>query len=458
MLHVGDTRVPVCQGWTRRSFLQAGATGLAGLSLADWERLAPGGPTGEPSPAVRNCITLFLVGSPGHTDTWDMKPQAPAEIRGKFAPIATNVPGIEICEHFPRLARHADKIAWIRSLYHTGAATHEGGQYFMMTGNQFPGSDQHPWTGSVVSRVAPSTRAALTSVILPFAIGDTGTSDSDGQTPAFLGSSDRPFFLSSDPARPDFRVANLLPPEGQTEFRIRSRRKLLAEVEKLQRRVETSATLAHDNAYQKAFGLITSPEARAAFDLNEEPPALRDRYGRNTFGQSCLLARRLVERGVRYVTLNHFDSVFKVVCWDMHANGGDIHITYDDFERHLCPQFDQAYTALLEDLEQRGLLSETVVATLSEMGRTPRLNAQGGRDHHPGVWTNFLAGGPIKGGQVIGASDRYGEVPAETPIHPSQLVASIYQAMGIDLERVMMDGPGGRPIRLIEAEPIPGLI
>ncbi|MEX0714759.1 MAG: DUF1501 domain-containing protein [Pirellulales bacterium] len=457
MLHVGDASVPVCSGVSRRSFLQIGAAGMAGLSLPAMARLAEAGAVDESRQKFRNCITLFLVGSPGHSDTWDLKPEAPADVRGKFKPIPTNVPGIDICEHFPLMARHADKFSLIRSLYHTGAGTHEGGQYFMMTGHQFPGSDQHPWSGSVVARVLPPSPAQLDAVILPGPIGNTGTSDSHGQTPAYLGSGYRPFFLDGDPARPDFKVANLAPPPDQTEFRLSSRRRLLEQLDALERRVETQSLVAHDNAYQKAFSLITSPEAKRAFDLSEETPALRDRYGRNTFGQSCLLARRLIERGVRYVTINHFDTVFGVICWDMHSDGGNINITYDDFERHLCPQFDQAYSTLLEDLEERGLLSETVVATLSEMGRTPRLNPRGGRDHHTGVWTNFLAGGPVRGGQVIGSSDKYGEKPLEDPVHPSQVVASIYHAMGIDLDSVMMTGPGGRPIRLIEAEPIRGL-
>jgi len=457
MLHLGDVKVPVCSGVSRRSFMQLGAAGLGGLTLPHWLRLEEAGAADDGQAKIKNCITLFLVGSPGQHDTWDLKPEAPADIRGKFNPIATTVPGIDICEHFPRMARHADKYALIRSLFHTGAPTHEGGQYFMMTGHQFPGSDQQPWTGSIISQLTPAEQSLLPSVVLPVPIGNTGTSDSHGQTPAYLGSAHRPFFLNADPALADFKVANLGIPADQTEFRFESRRKLREQLDAVQRRVETPASAAHDNAFEKAFSLITSPEAKRAFDLGEETPAMRDRYGRNTLGQSCLLARRLIERGVRYVTINHFDTVFGVVCWDMHADGGNINITYDDFERHLCPQFDQAYSTLLEDLEERGLLSETVVATLSEMGRTPRLNPRGGRDHYPPVWTNFLAGGSIRGGQVIGASDRNGEQPFENPIHPSQVVASIYHAMGIDLDRVMMNGPGGRPIRLIEAEPIAAL-
>jgi uncharacterized protein (DUF1501 family) len=199
---------------------------------------------------------------------------------------------------------------------------------------------------------------------------------------------------------------------------------------------------------------LTSPEAKAAFNLNREPEKLRDRYGRNTFGQSCLLARRLIEGGVRYVTVNHFDTVFGLSCWDMHADGGGLNNTYLDYERHLCPQFDWAFTALIEDLQQRGMLDNTVVAVLSEFGRTPQVNSRGGRDHYPAAWTNFLCGGSIRGGQVIGATDKIGSRPIDTPIEPPQVIASIYHGMGINLDTTMTPGPGGRPLRLVEAEPI----
>jgi uncharacterized protein (DUF1501 family) len=235
---------------------------------------------------------------------------------------------------------------------------------------------------------------------------------------------------------------------------VEARRKLLGEIDALQRQVETNSTLERDTAYARAFNLLTSPEAKKAFNLNEESPKLRDRYGRNTFGQSCLMARRLIERGTRFVTVNQFDTVFGISCWDMHADGNSLNNTYADYEHVLCPQFDLAFTALMEDLEQRGLLEETVVAVISEFGRTPKLNARGGRDHYPAAWTNFLAGGPIRGGRVIGSTDKMGAAPHDRPVTPPQVVASIYQAMGIDLETTMLPGPGNRPIRLIEAEPI----
>lgn len=454
MLNVGNVKVPVCHGVTRRSFLQAGATGLAGMVLPNLMRLEANGAVEEKRGRIRNCITIFLVGSPGQLDTWDMKPDAPAEVRGKFQPIATSVPGIQICEHFPLMARMMNKVALIRSLTYRTGSTHENGQRWMMTGHDFNADNVQPHTGSVISRVFGPRGDLPANVVLPGPIGNTGAGPLHGQTAGYLGSAHEPFFLNADPALPDFKVGDLEVPAGASATRLDARRKLLGQLDELQRRTETGSTQMHDSSYERAFRLLTSPQAKAAFDLTQEPAKLRDRYGRNTFGQSCLLARRLIEGGVRYITVNHFDTVFGLSCWDMHADGGGLNNTYLDYERHLCPQFDLAFTALIEDLQQRGMLEDTVVAVLSEFGRTPRLNGRGGRDHYPNVWTNFLCGGNIRGGQVVGASDKISSRPNDTPIEPPQVLASIYQGMGINLDTTMMPGPGNRPIRLVEAEPI----
>jgi hypothetical protein len=457
MLHVGNVKVPVCHGVTRRSFLQAGSAGLGALSLAPMLELESQGAVNASRARIKNCITIFLVGSPGHVDTWDMKPDAPAEVRGKFVPIDTNVPGIQICEHFPLMARLMDKVALVRSLHHKTGSTHENGQRWMMTGHEFNADSMKPHSGSVISRVFGPKSELPANIILPGPIGNTGAGPLHGQSAAYLGSAHEPFFLSADPALPDFKVSDLQPPAGHSELRVEARRKLLAQIDELQRRAESRSTQMHASSYDRAFQLLTSPKAKEAFDVSKEPDKLRDRYGRNTFGQSCLLARRLIERGTRYVTVNHFDTVFNLTCWDMHADGGGLNNTYLDYERHLCPQFDLAFSALIEDLDQRGLLDETVVAVLSEMGRTPRLNGRGGRDHFPPAWTNFLCGGNIRGGQAIGATDKIGSQPVDKPIEPPQMLASIYHGMGIDLDTTMMPGPGERPVRLIEAEPIPWL-
>ena len=456
MFHIGHERVPMCSGHgpTRRSFLQAGSAGLMGLSLPAWMSLEASGAVDQSQQKIRNCITIFLVGSPGQHDTWDMKPEAPAEIRGKFKPIDTNVPGIQICEHFPLMARMMDKVALIRSLHHKTGASHENGQRWMMTGHDFNADSMKPYSGSVISRVFGNRGTLPASIILPGKIGNTGAGPLHGQTAAYIGSAHEPFFLGADPARSDFKVVDLQPPAGQTEFRINARKQLLTQIDEVQRKAESNSAIGRDAAYARAFNLLTSPEAKQAFDLTQEQPKLQDRYGRNTLGQSCLMARRLIERGARFITINHFDTVFNLSCWDMHADGGGLNNTYLDYERMLCPQFDWAFTALIEDLGYRGMLNDTVVCVLSEFGRTPGINPRGGRDHHPGVWTNFMAGGPIKGGQVIGSSDKQGARPQNNPIEPPQILASIYHAMGIDLETTMMPGPGNRPIRLVEAEPI----
>jgi hypothetical protein len=451
MLNIGPVKVPVCDGFTRRSFLQAGTAGLFGLPAV--LGLEARGAASSSAP-IRNCITIFLVGSPGHLDTWDMKPDAPEEVRGKFKPIRTNVNGVQICEHFPLMSRIMDKVALIRSLHHRTGATHENGQRWMMTGHDFNADSIKPCMGSVISRVFGQKSELPANVILPGPIGNTGAGNLHGQTAAHLGSAHEPFFLNADPAQANFRVADLEVPAGQSASRLDARQQLLSQLDTLQRRTETRSTQMHESAYERAFRLLTSRRAKDSFDLSKEPDRVRDRYGRNTFGQSCLLARRLIEGGVRFCTVNHFDTVFNLTCWDMHADGGGLNNTYLDYERHLCPQFDWAFTALIEDLEQRGLLQETAVAVLSEFGRTPRVNGRGGRDHYPNAWTNFVAGGSFRGGQVVGATDRIGSRPHDNPIEPPQVLASIYHGMGINLDTTMMPGPGERPVRLVEAEPI----
>ena len=454
MLNIGNEKVPLCEGLSRRSFLTVGAAGAGALALPTFFRLQKAGAADATKAKIKNCITIFLVGSPGALDTWDMKPDAPAEVRGKFKPIKTNVNGIQICEHFPLMARMMDKVALVRGLHHKTGATHENGQRWMMTGHDFNADSMKPHIGSVVSRVFGAKGDLPANVVLPGPIGNTGAGPLHGQTAGYLGSAHEPFFLNADPAKADLKVGDLEVPAGESASRLDARKRLLEQVDELQKHTEARAVGEHDAAYQRAFRLLTSPEAKRAFNLDDEAGKTRDRYGRNTFGQSCLMARRLIEGGVRFVTVNHFDTVFGLSCWDMHADGGGLNNTYLDYERFLCPQFDWAFTALISDLEERGMLDETVVAVFSEFGRTPRLNPKGGRDHYPAAWTNFFAGGNIKGGQVIGATDKIGSRPVDMPVEPPQMLASLYRGMGIDLDGTMMPGPGDRPVRLVEAEPI----
>ncbi len=376
---------------TRREFVYTGAA--AALSLP-----ALSARIGAPQPA-QSCIMILLVGSPGQLDTWDMKPAAPAQIRGPFRPISTNVPGIEICEHFPQMARLADRYALVRSLHHAGPPLHESGQRLLLTGQDFGPGDEQPYCGSVIAKVLGSHNDLPTAVLLPGPLGDTGAGGLHGQTSAHLGASYEPWSPGAAPRA-------------------------------------VSASLAQ------------------AFDLDAEPAALRDRYGFHSLGRYCLIARRLVERGVRHVLINQFSTVFDSLSWDMHANGGKLNVSLADYRRVLCPQFDQAFSALILDLEVRGLLSQTIVPVLSEMGRSPKLNSRGGRDHHPGVWTNLIAGGPIRGGQVIGSSDRHGGEPHDRPVAPAEMLATIYHAMGIDLETARISDRRGNLVPLVAGRPV----
>jgi uncharacterized protein (DUF1501 family) len=435
-----------CDGLTRRDFLRAGslAVGLGLTELAHLQQL------GAAPKTDKACIQLFLVGGPGHLDTWDLKPEAPAEIRGPFRPIRTNVPGIAICEHFPRMARLADRFAIVRSLYHREAPIHETGQQLLQTGRLHQGGIEWPHYGAVVGKLGPSDCEVPPWVVAPAPIGNTGVSVSHGQSAGFLGSRHEPLFLPPD--GDGFAVGDRSAAHGLDPARLTRRSALVEAVDAAQSAAEGCA--ADDSpARQAALGELTSPRAKRAFDLAAEPDAVRDRYGWNTFGQSCLLARRLVQHGVRLVTVNMFDTVFGQVTWDCHANGGDLSTTLDDYRETLCPMLDAAYTALLEDLTDLGLLESTLVLAMGEFGRTPKLNGRNGRDHWPGVWSGLLAGGGVRGGQVLGASDRHGEEPKERPVHAAEIAATVYHALGID-PRTRLLGADGRSLPLLDAEPV----
>jgi uncharacterized protein (DUF1501 family) len=432
MLQVeGKKNVEFCDGLTRRDFLRAGAlgAGAVGLTLADLAGLHGAAAGGDV-----NCILLFLVGGPGHLDTWDLKPDAPAEVRGPFRPIRTNVPGIEICEHLPLLARRADRWALVRSVHHDAAPVHETGHQLMQTGRLFRGGRAYPHYGAVVSHLRGPRAGQPPWVVLPAPIGNTGVSVSHGQAAGCLGAAHEPFILHGDPARLD------------------ERRTLLDAVDAAHRAFDARAG-ATPPAAARAFEQVFAPAARKAFDIAAEPAELRSRYGLNTFGQSCLLARRLVEHGVRLATVNMFDTVFDQVTWDCHADGGALATTLADYRDILCPMFDRACSALLEDLHQRGLLQSTLVLAMGEFGRTPQLNPRGGRDHWPGCWSVLFAGGGIQGGQVVGSSDRIGAEPRDRPVTPAAVAATVYRGLGID-PRMPVPGPEGQPMPLADAEPI----
>jgi hypothetical protein len=437
--------VSFCDGLTRRDFLHAGALSALGLTLPAWMAAKAAGDVDEQDV---NCIMLFLVGGPSQIDTWDPKPKAPAEIRGPFQPIATSVQGMEISEIFPKMAQHADKYSLIRTVYHTATAVHDTGHQMMQTGRLFTGGIEHPHAGCVLGYLKGQRGEVPAHVLLPRPIGNTGGNLPHGQNAGYLGKQFDPFYLNADPNDPQFKVPDLLPPDYISAIRAERRQKLRAAVDGSLAAFEKNAQAKQlDDNFNLAYRLMSSPQAREAFALDKEPAVIRDRYGRTRFGQSCLLARRLIERGVRFVTVNMFETVFDEITWDIHGSRPFTDI--QEMARLVAPNFDQAYSTLLDDLKDRGLLQNTIVTALGEFGRTPKINPAGGRDHHPGVWTVLIGGGPIKGGQVIGESDELGYAPKSRPVTPGDIAATIYRGLGLDPHEEL-PGPQNRPLPLVE--------
>ncbi len=444
---VGKGTARTCDGVNRRDFLQAGVLGAIGLSLPQFMALrAKGAVAGGHDD--RSVIMIFNLGAPSQLDTWDLKPEAPLEIRGPFKPIATSAPGIEISEIFPRMARHADKYSLVRSCYHTAAAVHDTGHQMMQTGRLFTGGINTPHAGCALAYLRGRKTDLPAHVILPEPMGRTGGNLPHGQDAGFLGKAHDPFALMADPSKENFKVPDLLPPEQIGQVRLDRRRKLRSIVDDTLRSFEANdhAELLDSN-FEAAFRLMTSTQAREAFDLTKEPKELRERYGMTRFGQSCLLARRLIEAGVRFVTVNTFLTVFNEITWDIH--GSTPFTSIEGMRDIVAPMYDQAYSTLLEDLSQRGMLADTLVCNLAEFGRTPKVNPAGGRDHWPQCWTIYFAGGGIQGGRVVGRSDPIGGVPAERPVDPAEVVATVYRSLGLDLE-TKLPGPQSRPFPLVD--------
>lgn len=447
-------RARLCGGGrSRREFLQVGALAAIGLSLPQLLRAREAGAV-RPGFDRRSCIMIFNLGGPSHLDLWDMKPDAPREIRGPFQPIRTKSDAFELSELLPRHARIADKFSLVRSCHHDGAAVHDAGWQMMQTGRRFSGGIHTPHAGAVTSYLRGRRTDLPPFVVLPQLMGRGGGNLPNGQAGGFLGKAHDPFALMADPSQPDFKVPDLLPPDLIAGARLERRRSLRAVVDGATAAFEASedARLLDDN-FHAAFRLMTSAEARAAFDLAAEPPAVRERYGMNRFGQCCLLARRLVEAGVAFVTINTFLTVFDEITWDIH--GSKPFTSIEGMKDIVCPMYDQAYSALIEDLDQRGLLGDTLVANLSEFGRTPKVNPAGGRDHWPQCFTCYFAGGGVQGGRVVGKSDPVGGFPAERPVGPGDLVATIFHSLGFD-HQATLPGPAGRPFYLTDlgTEPI----
>jgi hypothetical protein len=444
----GEGQTQTCSGVTRRDFLQVGALGAIGLGLPAYLQAKEAGKV-KPGHDNRACIMIFNLGALSHIDLFDMKPQAAAEVRGPFQPIDTAVPGIQVSEILPRHAKIADKFSLVRSCHHTGAAVHDAGWQMMQTGRQFQGGVNTPHAGAVVSYLRGRKTDLPPFVVLPELMGRGGGNLPNGQAGGFLGKAHDPFSLNADPSQPKFKVPDLLPPQEIGEARLERRRKMRQIVDATIANFEASesAELLNSN-FEAAFRMMTSPQARDAFDLTKEPAAVRERYGMNRFGQCCLLSRRLIEAGVRFVTINTFLTVFNEITWDIH--GSKPFTSIAGMKEIVCPMYDQAYSALIEDLSQRGLLAETLVCNIAEFGRTPRVNPAGGRDHWPQCYTVYFAGGGVKGGRVVGASDPIGGVPADRPVGPGDVVATVFHSLGFDLESTL-PGPAGRPFSLVDS-------
>jgi Protein of unknown function (DUF1501) len=442
----GAGKVHTCGGFSRRDFMQVGTLGAVGLGMTEWAALNAAGAVDKNRDV--NGIMIFNLGAPSQLDTWDMKPNAPAEIRGPFNPIATSAPGVTISEMFPGMAKLGDKISYVRTVYHQAAAVHDTGHQMMQTGRLFSGGLESPHAGCVLGYLKGRKTDLPPHVVLPEKMGSTGGNLPHGQEAGFLGKQFDPFVLNADPSAKDFRVPDLLPPSDLPVVRSDRRRKLRELVDTAVKEFEASPQAKlMDASFEQAYRLMTSPQAREAFALEQETDAMRDRYGRNRFGQCLLLARRLIERGVRFVTVNTFLTVFNEITWDIHGSAPFTSI--EGMKKLVAPMFDQGVTALIEDLGERGMLENTVIPVLGEFGRTPKVNPAGGRDHWPQVWTVWFAGGGIQGGRTVGQSDEIGGYPADRPVTTSEVVATIYRALGIDLEH-HLPGPQRRPVPVVD--------
>lgn len=435
-----------CNGVTRRDFLQVGTLGAIGLGLPSYMAARAAGAV-DPAKDDRSCIMIFNLGAPSQLDTFDMKPEAPAEVRGPFKPIDTRG-DFQVSEILPRHAEIGDKFSIVRSCYHTAAAVHDAGWQMMQTGRQFTGGVNYPHAGAVLQYLKGRRSDLPPHVVLPETMGRGGGNLPNGQAGGFLGMAYDPFALMADPSQADFKVPDLLPPPSLGDVRIDRRRRMRAAVEARMSHLEAteSASLLDDN-FQSAYRLMSSPQARDAFDLSKEPQSVRERYGMNRLGQCCLLARRLVEAKVRFVTVNTFLTVFDEITWDIH--GSKPFTSIEGMKNIVAPMYDQAYSALIADLDQRGMLGSTLVAGLAEFGRTPKVNPAGGRDHWPQCFSCTFAGGGVQGGRAIGASDPIGGVPADRPAQPGEIIATIFHSLGLDLH-TELPGPGGRPFPLVD--------
>ena len=439
MLLLPGPATRLCDGVSRRGFLRIGSLGMAGLTLPEILRARAVQADQRRDTAV---ILFWMAGGPSHLDTYDMKPAAPVEVRGPFAPIETNLPGLAVCDLLPRHAAIADRLAVIRSFTH-GYGVHDDAQHLVQTGyallNARERGQQHPADGAVASYLRGANHPEMPAyVCIP---EDYQSHAGFYQAPAFLGPRYNALNGGGDPTLGNYRLPEFALPASLTADRLNNRRALLGQIDALVQDAERGgAVAAMDDAQQTAFGLVTGSRARAAFDLSQETEALRDRYGRHAYGQSALLARRLIEAGVTFVTINLYE---KDVDW------WDDHYTIEKNLRKRLPPYDEAICTLIEDLAERGLADRVLVAAYGEFGRAPRIDSYAGRGHWPRAMSAVLSGGGIRGGQIVGGTTADGGEPAERSLPPGDLLASVYRVLGIDHEQFVVDRQN-RPRSLIE--------
>ncbi len=445
MLDLFTGRTSDCTGVSRRTFLRVGGLATLGLSLPGFlrlQRLAADSGRADPTKKGVRCILLWMQGGPSHHDTFDPKPEAPAEVRGEFGTIPTTLPGVRIAEHLPLLARQSDKYSIIRG-HDPRNGSHGVADHLMMSGHKFNASLPFPCYGSVVAR-----ERGYKDGLFPFVqLGRNIDRRFNGGIAGFLGDQFNPFEVNEDPNAAAFKVRDLSLGSEAERARLERRYAMLTDLDHYQRKVEESAApvQARDEFYERAHGLITSPAAKKAFAVEAEPDRLREAYGRTTFGQSCLLARRLIEAGVRFVTVTDGG-------WDTHQEN------FKSLKTRKLPVLDRAYAALLQDLHDRGLLEGTLVVWFGDFGREPKINPSAGRDHWASAGAALMGGGGVKMGEVVGATDAMGSVVVDNPVTPQDLAATIYTALGVPLH-TWYRAQDGRPIELVpEGKPVKQLI
>src|SRR5437870_9113452 len=442
---------------SRRQMLQVGGIGLFGLGLPGLLRANSRSVGTGQAPKADSCILVFLNGGPSHLDMWDMKPAAPKEVRGEFKPVATSVPGIQLSEHLPRLAKHMHQCALVRSVHHSVNNAHAAAVYVGLTGHDRgdanvaigAGPNDYPAIGSVVGLCRPPRAPVVPYVSMPYITAEgKGGPPQPGFFGGWLGRASDPLFMLRDPNLPGFGLPELSPGPEVSMDRLHARRDLAHFLETTRRGTDFKSVLQDmDNFQAKAFDLLTSQATRKAFQLDQEPAAIRESYGRNIYGQSVLLARRLIEAGTRVACISWAPDANAT--WDTHGSN------FTKLKNELLPQLDSAVSSLLTDLDVRGMLQRTLVVVMGEFGRSPKVNPAAGRDHWNFCYTVMLAGGGIKGGSVYGASDKIGAHPSSCPVLPADIIATIYHCLGISADLELKDRlnrpfqlvPWGSPIR-----------